>query len=140
VLSADREVSEHLVKHPDVDKISFTGSTAAGRRIMALCSERIARVTLELRGKSAGILLPDADLDQVIPTLTFAGIRHSGQVCAGITRLVVPRNRHEEGVEGVKAIMESVTVGDPREDDTVLGPLAAHALGCIGKNTKLTMP
>jgi aldehyde dehydrogenase (NAD+) len=126
VLPGDREVGEHLVRHPDVDKVSFTGSTAAGRRIMQLCGERIARLTLELGGKSAAILLPDADVATVAPTVTFAGIGSSGQVCAALTRLVVPRDRQEEVVAEVQGVMESVTVGDPRAEGTVLGPLAAE--------------
>jgi len=125
ILPGGREVGEHLVKHPGVDKVSFTGSTAAGRRIMALCAERIARVTLELGGKSAAIVLPDADVSAVAQTVTFAGIGSSGQVCAALTRLVVPRDKQDEVVEQVKAVMESVPVGDPREEGTVLGPLAA---------------
>jgi aldehyde dehydrogenase (NAD+) len=126
VLPGGREVGEHLVRHPDVDKVSFTGSTAAGRRIMQLCGERIARLTLELGGKSAAIVLPDADMSAVAQTVTFAGIGNSGQVCAALTRLVVPRDRQEEIVEGVKAVMEAVKVGDPREDGVMIGPLAAE--------------
>jgi aldehyde dehydrogenase (NAD+) len=126
LLPGGREAGEHLVKHKDVDKISFTGSTAAGRRIMSLAGERIARVTLELGGKSAGIIADDIPLDQVLPTLAFAGIGSSGQVCAAITRVVVPRHRQDEVVEALKGIFESVKVGDPREPDTVIGPLAAE--------------
>ncbi|WP_166392263.1 aldehyde dehydrogenase [Nocardioides ochotonae] len=126
LLPGGREVGEHLVKHRDVDKISFTGSTAAGRRIMSLAGERIARVTLELGGKSAGIIADDIPLDQVLPTLAFAGIGSSGQVCAAITRIVVPRHRQDEVVEALKGIFEGVKVGDPREPDTVIGPLAAE--------------
>lgn len=126
LLPGGREAGEHLVKHKDVDKISFTGSTAAGRRIMSLAGERIARVTLELGGKSAGIIADDIPLDQVLPTLAFAGIASSGQVCAAITRVVVPRHRQDEVVEALKGIFESVKVGDPREPDTVIGPLAAE--------------
>ncbi|GGD06513.1 aldehyde dehydrogenase [Nocardioides daphniae] len=126
LLPGGREVGEHLVKHKDVDKISFTGSTVAGRRIMSLAGERIARVTLELGGKSAGIIADDIPLDQVLPTLAFAGIGSSGQVCAAITRIVVPRHRQDEVVEALKGIFESVKVGDPREPDTVIGPLAAE--------------
>jgi aldehyde dehydrogenase (NAD+) len=126
LLPGGREAGEHLVKHKDVDKISFTGSTAAGRRIMSLAGERIARVTLELGGKSAGIIADDIPLDQVLPTLAFAGIGSSGQVCAAITRVVVPRHRQDEVVEALTGIFESVKVGDPREPDTVIGPLAAE--------------
>ncbi|MCZ4078080.1 aldehyde dehydrogenase [Rhodococcus sp. H36-A4] len=126
LLPGGRETGEYLVRHKDVDKVSFTGSTLAGRRIMSICGERIARVTLELGGKSAGIIADDIDLDKVFPALAFAGIGHSGQVCAAITRIVVPRHRQDEVVETIKTIFESVPVGDPREEGTVIGPLAAE--------------
>src|SRR4029077_4526239 len=87
IIPAGREVGEHLVRHPDVDKITFTGSTAAGRRIMSLCAERIARVTLELGGKSAGIIADDIELDGFLSGLVAAGIDHPGQVCAALTRI-----------------------------------------------------
>jgi aldehyde dehydrogenase (NAD+) len=126
VLPGGREVGEHLVRHPGVDKVSFTGSTAAGRRIMSLCGERIARVTLELGGKSAGIVCDDIPLEQVLPTLLPGGFAHSGQVCAAITRLLVSRKRHDEFVDAASAMLSSLKVGDPNEPDTVLGPLVAE--------------
>ncbi|MFB8388275.1 aldehyde dehydrogenase [Microbacterium sp. NPDC055910] len=125
ILPAQREESEHLVTHPAVDKITFTGSTAVGRRLMALCAERIARVTLELGGKSAGIIADDIPLEDFLVGLAFAGIGHSGQVCAAITRILVPRERQEEVVQALKTVYESVKVGDPREPDTILGPLVS---------------
>jgi aldehyde dehydrogenase (NAD+) len=126
LLPAGREVGEHLVRHKDVDMITFTGSTVAGRKIMGIAAERIARVTLELGGKSAAILTDDVDLDTVFPELVFYGVGHSGQVCAALTRILVPRSRQDEVVERIKAVMESLKIGDPRESDTVLGPLAAE--------------
>jgi acyl-CoA reductase-like NAD-dependent aldehyde dehydrogenase len=126
VLPAGREVGEHLVTHPGVDKVSFTGSTAAGRRIMGLCADRITRVTLELGGKSAAILAEDADLEEVLPSVVPAGIGHSGQVCAALTRVIVPRARQEEVVAGIVELMDGFTVGDPMDPSTVLGPLAAE--------------
>ncbi|MFL4477342.1 aldehyde dehydrogenase [Paeniglutamicibacter sp. ORCA_105] len=126
LLPAGREVGEYLVRHKDVDMITFTGSTVAGRTIMGIAAERIARVTLELGGKSAAIITDDVDLDTVFPQLVFFGIGHSGQVCAALTRILVPRHRQEEVVERIKAVMESVKIGDPREADTVIGPLAAE--------------
>lgn len=126
VLPADREVGEYLVSHKDIDKISFTGSTAAGRKIMGIAAQNIKRVTLELGGKSAAIIADDIDLDTVFPDMVFAGIGHSGQVCAALTRILVPRDRQDEVVQRIKALMESIKVGDPREEDTVLGPLAAE--------------
>jgi acyl-CoA reductase-like NAD-dependent aldehyde dehydrogenase len=126
VLPAGREVGEHLVRHRDVDKVSFTGSTAAGRRVMSLCGERIARVTLELGGKSAGIVCDDIDLEQVLPTMLPAGWAHSGQVCAAITRIFVSRARHDELVAAAAEAMAVLPVGDPREPGTMIGPLAAE--------------
>ncbi len=86
MVCADREVSETLVTNPDVDHVTFTGSTAAGRRIMALASERIARVSLELGGKSAAIILDDADIDHVLQTLPMGGCLQTGQACIALTR------------------------------------------------------
>ncbi|TQC42131.1 aldehyde dehydrogenase [Rhodococcus sp. WS4] len=124
IIPADREVGEHLVKHHDVDKVNFTGSTLAGKRIMSICGERIARVALELGGKSAAIIADDIDLDSVFPELVFHGIGHSGQVCSALTRILVPRERQTEVVQRIKDIMESTTVGDPRDPSTIIGPLA----------------
>src|SRR5690606_20150251 len=125
VLPGCREVGEHLVTHPGVDKVAFTGSTAAGRRIMSLCGERITRVTLELGGKSAAVIADDIPFEDVLPTLAFAGIGHSGQVCAALTRILVPRARQEELLSALVPMFEGLTGGDPAADDTVLGPLAA---------------
>lgn len=126
LLPAGREVGEYLVRHKDVDMITFTGSTAAGRAVMGIAAERIARVTLELGGKSAAIITEDADLDTIFPQLVFFGIGHSGQICAALTRILVPRARQEEVVERIKAVMESVKVGDPRNLETLVGPLVAE--------------
>jgi len=126
ILPTGREVGEYLVTHPGIDKVAFTGSTAAGRRIMSLCGERIARVTLELGGKSAAIIADDIPLDEVLPTIVPAGVGHSGQVCAALTRILVPRERHDEVVSAVAEMLDGMKVGDPMEDDTALGPLAAE--------------
>ncbi|WP_028472368.1 aldehyde dehydrogenase [Nocardioides alkalitolerans] len=126
VLPAGRETGEHLVKHAGVDKVTFTGSTAAGKKIMSICGERIARVTLELGGKSAGIIADDIPIADVLPSLGFAGIISSGQVCAALTRIVVPRARQQELLDAMVPMFEGIKVGDPAEDDTVLGPLAAE--------------
>jgi acyl-CoA reductase-like NAD-dependent aldehyde dehydrogenase len=124
VLPAGREVGEHLVRHPGVDKVTFTGSTAAGRRIMSICGERIARITLELGGKSAGIIADDIDVDGLLPDLVTAGIGHTGQICAALTRVLVPEHRQAEIVDKMAAIMSQITVGDPADPATQLGPLA----------------
>jgi aldehyde dehydrogenase (NAD+) len=126
VVTADREVSELLVRNPLIDKITFTGSTAAGRRIGAICGERIARCTLELGGKSAAVILDDMDLATAADTLAAAECFLSGQVCSSLTRVVVTRQRHDELVEALAASFSKVRVGDPFDAATQLGPLAAE--------------
>jgi aldehyde dehydrogenase (NAD+) len=126
VVTADREVSELLVRDPRVDKITFTGSTAAGRRIASICGERIARCTLELGGKSAAVILDDADLEATARTLSAAECRISGQVCSSLTRIVVTRSRHDELLEALASTFSQVRVGDPFGEQTEMGPLAAE--------------
>jgi aldehyde dehydrogenase (NAD+) len=126
VVTADREVSELLVRDPRVDKITFTGSTAAGRRIASLCGERIARCTLELGGKSAAVVLDDADIQAAAETLSAAECMMSGQVCSSLTRIVVPRARHDQMLEALAATFGRVQVGDPFSEQTQMGPLAAE--------------
>jgi aldehyde dehydrogenase (NAD+) len=126
ILPAGREVGEHLVSDPGVDKVTFTGSTAAGKRIMSICGERIARVTLELGGKSAAIIADDVPFDQMLAGMVKAGIGHSGQVCAALTRVLVPRDRQQELLDALVPLVESMTVGDPREDGVALGPLVSE--------------
>jgi hypothetical protein len=101
VVTADREVSELLVRDPRVDKVTFTGSTAAGRKIASICGMRIARVTLELGGKSAAVILDDADIETTARTLSQAECFLSGQVCSSLTRIVVPRSRHNDLLEAL---------------------------------------
>ena len=91
VVPADREVSEYLISHPGVSKVTFTGSSAAGRRIAEICGSDLRRVTLELGGKSAAIVLEDADLDAVAAALRLGAFRNNGQVCTLKTRVLVPR-------------------------------------------------
>lgn len=123
VLAAHREVSEHLVTHPEVDKVTFTGSSAAGRRIAALCGEDLRRVTLELGGKSAAVILPDADLESTIESLRHGSLRNSGQVCSLKTRIVVPRTLHAEIVDRLTTMVSSMPVGDPADPATQIGPM-----------------
>jgi acyl-CoA reductase-like NAD-dependent aldehyde dehydrogenase len=126
VVTADREVSESLVRDPRVDKITFTGSTAAGRRIASLCGERIARCTLELGGKSAAVVLDDIDLGVAAKTLSKAECFLTGQVCSSLTRVIVSRSRHDELVDALTANMAAVRVGDPFDPNTQMGPLVAE--------------
>jgi aldehyde dehydrogenase (NAD+) len=125
VVTADREVSELLVRDPRVDKITFTGSTAAGRRIASICGERIARCTLELGGKSAAVILDDMDLATAANSLARAECFLSGQVCSSLTRIVVTRRRHDELVEALASTFSQVRVGDPFDAQTQMGPLVA---------------
>ncbi len=125
VVTADREVSELLVRDDRVDKISFTGSTAAGRRIASICGERIARCTLELGGKSAALILDDMDLHEAATTLATAECALSGQVCSSLTRIVVPRGRHDELVDALADAFSKVRVGDPFDPATQMGPLVS---------------
>jgi acyl-CoA reductase-like NAD-dependent aldehyde dehydrogenase len=124
VVTADREVSELLVRDPRVDKIAFTGSTAAGRRIATLMGERIGRYTLELGGKSAAVVLDDADIATTAAHLAGAECMMTGQVCASLTRIVVTRSRHDELVEALADSFGSVRVGSPFDPESQMGPLA----------------
>ncbi|MEU6105914.1 aldehyde dehydrogenase [Streptomyces flaveolus] len=123
VLPADRETSEYLVSHQDVDKIAFTGSTRAGRRIAAIAGEQLKRVSLELGGKSAAIFLPDADIEKAVAGMKFAALLNNGESCIAQTRILAPRSRYEEVVAGVKDLVESLKVGDPNDPDTFIGPM-----------------
>ncbi|HEX4528614.1 MAG TPA: aldehyde dehydrogenase [Acidimicrobiia bacterium] len=124
VVTADRKVSELLVRDPRVDKITFTGSTAAGRKIASLCGERVARCTLELGGKSAAVVLDDADIATVAAAIAGAECIMTGQVCSSLTRIVVTRDRHDEMVEALAENFAQVRVGDPFDQQTQMGPLA----------------
>jgi len=126
VVTADRDVSELLVRDPRIDKISFTGSTVAGRRIASILGERIARYSLELGGKSAAVVLDDADLEKTAATIAAAECVLSGQVCYSLTRIIVSRHRHDELSEALAARFAEVTVGDPYDAATQVGPLASH--------------
>ncbi|MFJ3672561.1 aldehyde dehydrogenase [Streptomyces sp. NPDC090106] len=123
VLPADRETSEHLISHPDVDKIAFTGSTRAGRRIAAIAGEQLKRVSLELGGKSAAIILPDADVAKAVAGLKFGSLLNNGESCIAQTRILAPREKYEEVVAALKELVESLKVGDPNEPDTFIGPM-----------------
>jgi aldehyde dehydrogenase (NAD+) len=123
VLPADRETSEYLVSHPDVDKIAFTGSTRAGRRIAAIAGEQLKRVGLELGGKSAAVILPDADLAEVTRGLKYASLLNNGEACIAQTRILAPRGRYDEIVAALKELVESLKVGDPADEETFIGPM-----------------
>lgn len=123
--SSAPEVGEVLTTSPDVDAITFTGSTATGRRIMAAASATIKRVFLELGGKSALVVLDDADTSMLPLIAAFTACSHAGQGCAITTRLVVPRDKHDEIAEAVADAMGNVTYGDPFDEKNYMGPLVS---------------
>jgi acyl-CoA reductase-like NAD-dependent aldehyde dehydrogenase len=126
VVPADRDVSPLLVEHPGVDMVSFTGSTAVGRHIGTVCGEQIKRVHLELGGKSAAIIMPDADLEVTMPALQNGAFRNSGQVCAALTRVLAPRRLYDEVVGRLCDRARDIVVGDPFDPSTQMGPLVSQ--------------
>ena len=124
ILSADREASEALVTDSRVDKIAFTGSTAVGKHIAGILAGRIGRYTLELGGKSAAIILDDMDAAEVADSLSGGACFVSGQICASLTRIVVPRHRHDELVDALADRFSRIKVGNPFDAGVEMGPLA----------------
>ncbi|AOY90825.1 aldehyde dehydrogenase family protein [Cupriavidus sp. USMAA2-4] len=116
-------VGEVLASHPEVDMVSFTGSTRAGKRVSELASQTVKRVALELGGKSASVILDDADLAAAVKGSVSACFLNSGQTCSAHTRMLVPRARYEEAKTIAKQVAEAFTVGDPLQESTKLGPL-----------------
>jgi aldehyde dehydrogenase (NAD+) len=138
IVAAGREVGEHLVTHPGIDKVGFTGSTAAGKRIAALCGELLRPCTLELGGKSAAIVLDDADLAQTVQGIIDGGILNNGQACVAQTRILASRSRYDEVVDALTEAVAAQVVGDPMDPATQVGPLVAdrqrdRVLGLIDK-------
>jgi acyl-CoA reductase-like NAD-dependent aldehyde dehydrogenase len=125
VSGSGRVVGEAIVAHPGVDMVSFTGSLAAGRRIASVAGDGIKKVTLELGGKSAFVVLDDAPFDKAIPAGVNNCMQNSGQTCSAWTRMLVPRRRHDEAVEMAKAQLAKLTLGDPFDKNTRLGPLSS---------------
>jgi acyl-CoA reductase-like NAD-dependent aldehyde dehydrogenase len=124
LVPGDRNASDHLVCNPGVDKVSFTGSTAVGKRIGSVCGSRVARCTLELGGKSAAIILDDCSAEEAAQVLAGAITLVSGQVCAMLTRAIVPRRRHNELADAIAAAMKQVRVGHSDDAQAQMGPLA----------------
>ncbi|MBM9459719.1 aldehyde dehydrogenase [Nocardioides sp. zg-536] len=125
IVAGGREVGEHLVRHPGVDKVAFTGSTAAGRLIGSICGEQLKRVSLELGGKSAAIVLDDADEAAAIEGMKFLGVMNSGQACVAQTRVLVSRERHDAFAEALAEAIGAMKVGDPMDPATEIGPMVA---------------
>ncbi|MCU1644360.1 MAG: ald 5 [Nocardia sp.] len=127
ILTTDQtSVAEAMVTHPAVDAVTFTGSTETGRRIMAGAAPTVKRVTLELGGKSAAIVLDDADLKQVVPGIVGAICSHAGQGCALNSRLLVPRSQLGAALEIAKAAMAAMPWGDPQDPANLMGPLISE--------------
>lgn len=127
IVNGSAATGELLTDHPGVDKISFTGSTAVGARIAASCGSRIRRYSLELGGKSAAIVLPDAKLENTVPGLVSGVMGNNGQLCAALTRILLPRSRYEEYVAALTQAVAALTVGDPADRATDVGPLINEA-------------
>ena len=127
VTGPGRTVGETMCTHPDVDLVSLTGSTEAGRRVAALAAETVKRVGLELGGKSASVVLDDADVAKAAGAAGGSICMNSGQVCAALSRLIVPREKQDEAVAAAKAAAESVKVGGAFEEGAVMGPVASKS-------------
>lgn len=125
LITGDRDAGRAMVSHPSVDKVSFTGSTAAGREIGRECGGSFKRVQLELGGKSAAIVLEDADVAVTMTALGMGCFFNTGQVCAAYSRVLVPNNRYDEFVTALVATAESFAIGDPTEASTTMGPLVS---------------
>ncbi len=126
VVTGDRETGAHLVVHPGVEKVSFTGSTGAGRQVAMACAEGLKQVTLELGGKSAAIVLGDADPAATATAIRMASLANSGQVCNALSRVLVPASRANEFVGALEAELAALSVGDPSDSATEIGPLVAQ--------------
>jgi len=126
VLPGDAAVGAQLVTHPGVDKVSFTGSTAAGKAVAAACGPDLKQVSLELGGKSAAVVLDDADPASVATAIRSASLSNCGQICNALTRILLPVNRSSEFVDALAAEMSALRIGDPADPATQLGPLVAQ--------------
>lgn len=126
VLPGDAALGAYLVAHPGVDKVSFTGSTAAGRAVAAACAANLTKVSLELGGKSAAIILDDAAPDMVAAGVRSASLSNSGQICNALTRILVPDHRHYAYLDALATEMRGLRVGDPSDPATQIGPLVSR--------------
>ncbi len=124
VVPAGREVGDYLIRHPGVDKISFTGSTAAGKHIAGVAAQRLTRTSFELGGKSAAVVLPSANVEQMLQSVVPYSMPITGQVCFSLTRILVPRSREQEILDAYTSAVKQVRVGDPFDAATQMGPLA----------------
>jgi aldehyde dehydrogenase (NAD+) len=126
IITGDAEVGEEMVTNPLVDKVAFTGSTSVGKRIMHLASESMKKVTLELGGKSANILLDDADLDMAIDGSIYACYFHQGQCCIAGTRLILTEKNYNEVIDRILTKLKTLKIGNPMDKDTNIGPVVSE--------------
>jgi aldehyde dehydrogenase (NAD+) len=126
VVPGGPETGRALTANPELDKFTFTGSSAVGKEIGKLAAEKLKPCTLELGGKSAAILLEDADLDATLPMLAFSGVMNSGQACVAQTRILAPRSRYDEIVEKVASFVSAMPVGMPDDPNAAIGPLISE--------------
>jgi betaine-aldehyde dehydrogenase len=126
VVTGPSAVGDHLVSHPEIDKISFTGSTEVGKHIAGIAAQNLTRCSLELGGKSAAIILEDADVAGNAGSIVFSALMNSGQACVSQNRILAPRSRYDEVVKALVETVQLMPVGDPAAEGTVFGPLANH--------------
>ena len=127
IVAGHAAAGDQLVRHGDVDKVSFTGSTVTGRIVGEICGQRLVPCTLELGGKSAAIVLDDADPSRIVEPLVAAAMSNNGQACVLQSRILLPRGRHNEFTDALIDSVKKLRVGDPREPATQVGPLISEA-------------
>jgi len=121
-----RELGAYLVAHPGIDKVAFTGSTGAGRKVAEVCGRLLRPVSLELGGKSAAIILDDVNIEHLLPGLHFASFGNNGQICALSSRILAPASRYDEIVDAIAGLAKGLKVGSSMEKTTEIGPLASE--------------
>lgn len=120
-----RELGAYLVSHPGIDKVAFTGSTGAGRKVAEVCGRLLRPVSLELGGKSAAIILDDVKIEHLLPGLHFASFGNNGQICALSSRILAPASRYDEIVDAIAGLAKGLKVGSSLDKETQIGPLAS---------------
>ena len=126
IVPGGAETGRALTANPELDKFTFTGSSGVGKEVAKIAAERLKACTLELGGKSAAIILEDADLDSTLPMLVFSGLMNCGQACVGQTRILAPRSRYDEVVEKLSAAVAAMPIGLPDDPAAMIGPLISE--------------
>ncbi|MDP9077053.1 MAG: aldehyde dehydrogenase [Bacteroidota bacterium] len=127
IVPADREVGEYLISHAKVDKVTFTGSTAAGKKIASIAGSQMKRFSMELGGKAAAIILENADIPSAIENMKFGAFVNSGESCFAKTRVLAPRKKYDQIVSGLKEMISGLTVGNPALPENFIGPMVNEA-------------